>query len=93
MIPRPTSEWTRDGFMSADAPTAKVIQEQADAGRHARLRGFTFAGPGWYPAHRVLVTEAGEKGGQPTYELRFYATDPRPAFATLAALEDKTSGG
>lgn len=77
--------------MSTDAPTARIIQESADAGRHARLRGFRFDGPGWYPRYRVLVTAAGTKGGEPTFELRFYDEDPRPYFTALAALETKLS--
>lgn len=78
--------------MSHDAPTERVIQRSADSGQHARLAGFVFRGPGWYPSHRVLVTATGdEKGGDPTYELRFYRTDPRPAFAAIASLAEVTS--
>jgi hypothetical protein len=83
--PRAASEWTRDGFMSGHAPTAATIQEAADSGRHARLKGFIFAGAGWYPAHKVMAIEV-EYG---RFELRFYNQDPRPAWLALAQTPER----
>ncbi len=87
MIPTPTSVWMADGWMSHDAPTQKVIEQAVAAGSHARLVGFVFAGPGWYPQHRVLVTPTYEtKNGAETFHLRFYRTDPREEFYLLSRL-------
>lgn len=79
MLATPDSEWLYTG--SWPFSIYGVSAEQVER----RYPGFS--GPGWYPAHKILVEDTGTlRDGKATYRVAVYAADPRPAMAAAAAL-------